>query len=151
GVIYLFGGTGVGSDTVSGDLNDLWKFDGTNWVWVSGIQFANSPPVYGTQGVSAPNNMPGARHGAVLWVDHNNRVWLFGGQGINSNGQVTTLNDMWSFDGNAWTWMSGSTTGGGSGIYRVPGQGSPTVFPGSRVWSQGWADANGRLWLFGGY
>src|SRR5260370_31459256 len=36
-----------------GDLNDLWKFDGTNWTWVSGSDLINQPGVFGTKGVAS--------------------------------------------------------------------------------------------------
>jgi len=35
--------------------------------------------VYGTQGVAAASNMPGARWRAVGWTDSNGDFWLFAG------------------------------------------------------------------------
>jgi len=49
GNLWLFGGNGV--DAIVGYLNDLWKFDGTNWTWVKGSTNGNAGGVYGTQGV----------------------------------------------------------------------------------------------------
>ena len=42
-----------------GWLNDLWKFDGTNWTWVSGSNTDNQAGVVRHEGVAAPGNVPG--------------------------------------------------------------------------------------------
>ena len=70
---------GVG---LEGELNDLWKYDGTNWAWVSGASATNQLGVYGTKGVAAPSNAPGARHNHVAWSNGAGTIWLFGGAGI---------------------------------------------------------------------
>ncbi len=51
-------------------LEDLWKFDPTNktWTWMGGSTSTNTQPVYGTQGVAAAANIPGARSGST-WLD----------------------------------------------------------------------------------
>src|SRR5690242_19648523 len=37
GNLWLFGGQGYdATGSVVGFLNDLWKFDGTNWTWMAG-------------------------------------------------------------------------------------------------------------------
>src|SRR5436190_14350806 len=43
--------------------NTLWKFDAvtTEWTWMKGTGGPNGNGVYGTQGVSNPNNTPGVR------------------------------------------------------------------------------------------
>src|SRR5713226_9674768 len=33
GHLWLFGGFGYDSMGTVGDLNDLWRFDGSNWTW----------------------------------------------------------------------------------------------------------------------
>jgi hypothetical protein len=40
---WLFGGNGFDSTGTQGDLNDLWKFNGTNWTWVSGSDLVDQP------------------------------------------------------------------------------------------------------------
>ena len=40
-------------------LNDLWKFDGSQWTWMGGSRNASQNGVYGTKGVAASTNMPG--------------------------------------------------------------------------------------------
>src|SRR5712692_9429548 len=36
GNLWVFGGNGQDATGVYGELNDLWKFDGTQWTWMSG-------------------------------------------------------------------------------------------------------------------
>jgi len=97
GYLCLFGGYGLDSLGTPGDLNDLWKFDGSNWTWVSGSNIVNQSGNYGTQGVPAASNVPGARWGAVSWIDISGRLWLFGGAGYDSNGTSDYLNDLWRY------------------------------------------------------
>ena len=66
-------------------LNDLWKFDGTNWIWISGSDTVVYG-VYGTKGVGSPSNIPGGRQGSISWIDSNNNLWLFGGFGFDAFG-----------------------------------------------------------------
>jgi N-acetylneuraminic acid mutarotase len=80
GNIWIFGG--VGLDANGGPLiylSDLWKYSGGEWTWMGGPMLAGQPAVFGTQGVPAPNNVPGPRYEAVGWVDANQNFWLFGG------------------------------------------------------------------------
>ncbi len=68
--LWLFGGFGRASGGSQGELNDLWRFDGAGWVWVSGSFQPNNQGAYGNQGVGAPENLPPARSGAAEWIDH---------------------------------------------------------------------------------
>ena len=110
GNLWLFGGAGYDSAGHLGDLNDLWKFDGTNWTWLSGSSTVNRTGVYGVLGQAAGGNIPGARVYAVSWIDVSGNKWLFGGVGYDSAGNVGDLDDLWKFDGTNWTWLSGSST-----------------------------------------
>jgi hypothetical protein len=67
-------------------FNDLWKFDGEEWVWVSGTNAANQNGVYGEKGVPDENNIPGGRFSAVSWMDYSGNMWIFGGHGYASSG-----------------------------------------------------------------
>lgn len=50
-----------------------------------------------------------------------------------------------------WTWISGSSSEIFEvGIYGTQGSPSNSNDPGARVYSTGWTDNNGNLWLFGG-
>ncbi len=150
GNLWLFGGLAVNSQNAHHGLNDLWKFDGYNWTWVSGANVVSQPGVYGTQGAASPSNVPGARSDSVSWIDRNGNLWLFGGNGIDSAGTPGDLNDLWKFDGNNWTWVSGANVVNQPGVYGTRGTASSSDVPGAREGSASLADASGNLWLFGG-
>jgi hypothetical protein len=132
------------------NLNDLWKFDGTNWTWVSGSNVVSQTGVYGTKGAPSSSNVPGARNSAISWTDSGGNLWLFGGFGNDSTGTISLLNDLWKFDGTNWTWISGSQIGNGVGTYGTLGTASASSLPASRVGAVSWVDTSGDLWLFGG-
>ena len=60
------------------------------------------------------------------------------------------FNDLWEFDGQYWTWMSGSMLSDQAGIYGSHGVPSSSNVPGSRDSAMSWIDSNNTLWLFGG-
>jgi hypothetical protein len=95
GNFWMFGGVGMAS-VGGGLLNDLWKFDGSQWTWVSGGNLINPSGWYGTQGVAAANNVPGGRSGSAIFTDSSGKLWLFGGTGLDSAGAQAQLNDLWS-------------------------------------------------------
>src|ERR1700733_11299400 len=64
-----------------GTLDDLWKFDGYNWAWISGSNYTNQHGIYGTQLIPSSSNIPGSRDGSTGWIDSNDNFWLFGGFG----------------------------------------------------------------------
>jgi hypothetical protein len=154
GNFWVFGGLGIDSVGNRGDLNDLWRYSGGEWTWMSGANtVAPEPPlpgVYGTQGVAAPGNFPGARVSAVSWTDPAGNFWLFGGAGADSTGTLGILNDLWKFSGGEWTWMSGSNLRDQIGTYGTLGTAAASNAPGARTASVTWTDAAGNLWLFGG-
>jgi N-acetylneuraminic acid mutarotase len=125
------------------------------WAWMGGNDVVSGTGRYGTQGVPATGNGPGARSGSVRWIDKNGNVWLFGG--TSSLLSAEQYEDLWEFtpSTNEWTWIGGSA-GSVSGAYvlRVYGTlGTPAAgnLPGARSGSASWIDSNGDLWLFGGY
>lgn len=155
GNLWLFGGRGIASNGSDGFFNDLWKFDGSNWIWVNGSDSVNQPAIYGTKGIPAATNTPGARAGALAWVDKNNNMWLFGGvlgRVYTDLGGLATdsLGDLWKFDGNNWTWVSGPSTANNAGDYGTKGVPKATNMPRARAGAVSWIDRSDRLWLFGG-
>jgi len=147
GNLWLFGGFGLDSSTY-GDLNDLWKFDVVSgqWTWVSGSNTRNATGVYGTQGIAAAVNVPGAREGSISWRDATTgSLWLYGGIAA---GGTTILHDLWKWDGANWTWVSGGSSA--PGVYGTIGMGAATNLVGARWSSIPWKDTAGNLWLFGG-
>ena len=151
---WLFGGWGADSAGNGGDLNDLWKYDPETlmWTWMSGDSVRDQIGVYGTKGTADPSNVPGAREMATIWLDSNDKLWLFGGSGLDAAGDQGWLNDLWKYDPTTleWTWMSGSNTVFQAGVYGTKGTADPSNVPGARDRAVSCTDSSGRLWLFGG-
>lgn len=151
GNFWMFGGLG------SSVYNTMWRFDpGTNeWTWIHGPSSSDGMPEYGTLGIPSPDNIPGARaYGCLYWIDSNNDLWLYGGYGLDNNGNYGVLADLWKYSiaDNEWTWMAGSKNIGVSPVYGTIQQPAPANTPGSR-WetTASWIDADDNLWLFGGW
>lgn len=140
GTLWLFGGNQSGAV-----FSDLWQyFPATgHWVWRKGSSLSSATGVYGTLGVEASTNLPGARSGGATWTDATGKLWLFGG---------TSLNDLWRYDPatNNWTWMHGSSSIFALGTYGTQGVPAAANTPGNRQHSVAWTGADGNLWLFGG-
>jgi N-acetylneuraminic acid mutarotase len=154
GKLWMFGGHGYDATSGPNLLNDLWKYDpATNtWTWVSGDNSISQFGVYGTLGVSASTNKPGAREGAAVWKDNTGLIWLFGGSGLAASAGSGRLNDLWKYDpiANQWTWVSGDNSIGHGGVYGTLGTPSLSNKPGGRLFPSSWIDSGGNLWLFGG-
>jgi hypothetical protein len=110
------GGNGsiLSSQNVAGIQVPCAQANASSGSWV--LQAASKgAAVYGTQGVPAPDNIPGLRSYAVTWVDASGNFWLFGGFGYGTalvSGAQGNLNDLWKYDPGSrqWTWMSGVST-----------------------------------------
>ena len=159
GHLWMFGGVGFDANENEYVLNDLWEFNpSTNeWAWMGGSSTGGQPGVYGTLGVAAPGNIPGSRFAAVSWADSSGHLWLLGGAGLDANGTIGDLNDLWQFtpSTNEWAWMGGSSTvpgpsAGQPGVYGTLGVPAPGNIPGGRIYAVSWTDSNAHFWLFGG-
>jgi N-acetylneuraminic acid mutarotase len=157
GNLWLFGGfAGYGSGVIYGDfLNDLWKYSPSSgqWTWVSGSNTVGAQGVYGTKGIAAPTNVPGARSNEISWTDADGNLWLFGGAGTDSSNNFVAFNDLWKYSpaSGEWTWVGGSNTFGAAGVYGTQGVAAATNMPGAReINNVVWKDAAGNIWLFGG-
>ena len=162
GNLWLFGGYGYGASPAGvGTLNDLWEFtpaqqvDGQPfnpglWTWMGGSNSTGQPGTYGTQGSPAPSNIPGARYGAVSWIDSAGNFWLFGGNGVALIGNSGNLNDLWRYSAGEWTWMSGTDLSNQKGTYGTLGESSAANIPGGRFGAISWIDGSGNFWLFSG-
>jgi N-acetylneuraminic acid mutarotase len=122
------------------------------WIWTSGSSALNTPATYGTRGVAATGNSPGARSGATAWTDSQGNLWLFGGTAP-SGSQTMQLSDLWEFmpASGLWTWQGGVSVANVSGNYGSVGQAAASNLPGARSGAASWTDAAGNLWLFGGF
>jgi len=129
--------------------------------WMGGSNKASEPGVYGTLGVPATGNIPGARAFGATWADSSGNSWLFGGSGEDASGASNYLNDIWEFapTANEWAWMGGSSlitcpTGqtsncGEDPTFGVLGVPAPEDNPGGRVTDGFWTDKSHNFWLFG--
>ncbi len=153
GDLWLFGGGGAG-----GDFNDLWEFNpsANTWTWMNGNNTPTTTAngVYGSLGVAAAGNVPGARSGAATWIDSAGDLWLFGGNEEVSTGS-SYLNDLWEFNTTTheWTWVAGSNSGssyGAGAVYGTMATASTVTTPGAQNDSAHWTDNNHNLWLFDG-
>jgi hypothetical protein len=145
GNFWLYGGSGHDAFGNYAALGDLWKYiPSTNsWAWMNGDSMCSKAPVYGTQGVSAAGNKPGARWRSTSWIDASNNLWLFGG---------VNMCDVWKYSiaNNEWTWVTGSQLTNQVPVYGTQNVSSPFVTPGPRYSPSYCADPLGNLWLFGG-
>lgn len=150
GGVWIFGGLGYDeSSPTIGELNDLWKYSAGQWTWMGGPKVMNQVGLYGTQGVPAASNLPGARFGAFGWVDASGNFWIFGGVGFDSTSSVV-LNDQWKYSSGEWTWVAGSNTGSQNGVYGTQGVAAANNIPGARQYGVAWTDSSGNAWIFGG-
>jgi N-acetylneuraminic acid mutarotase len=154
GNFWVFGGEGLNSVDVPGDLDDLWMYSlaSGQWTWVAGFNAIDLSGVYGTEGVAAAGNVPGGRAAGVSWTDHAGNLWLFGGGGYSGTvGNVGYLNDLWKFTPSTgqWTWVSGDNVADAVGVYSSIGAATGSL-PGARDYAAAWTDASGNLWMFGG-
>jgi N-acetylneuraminic acid mutarotase len=158
GNLWLLGGEGVDSRSYPsgfGLQNDLWKFNPSisQWTFIAGDSISYNVGVYGTQGVGAAANKPGARRNGVSWTS-GGMFWMAGGYGLDQNGTPIYLNDVWRYDpaSNIWTWIRGTATVTGFsyvGSYGTQGTFALSNKPGGREGAVSWT--NGRyLWMFGG-
>mgnify|MGYP000206281341 CR=1 FL=1 len=137
-------------------LNDLWKWDGTSWSLVSGSSTVNSHSDY-----SSGSPYPGGRYYSAV-SQNENKVYLYGGTGVNSSSNLTSLDELWQCDLSSgspvWSFLSGTTQiasfSDPDPVYEVNGEVKPTLNaaglnPGGIERGFSWADETG-VYVFGG-
>ena len=97
GNLWLYGG--LGSEArLNPIFGDLWKFDGSEWTWVEGLNLPDSNSVFGMQGVPAADNNPGSAGDPIFWTDASGNFWLLRGIGhINTDPNYAIFNTLWEF------------------------------------------------------
>lgn len=80
--MYVFGGYGFGESGV-GILNDLWRFDGERWAWISGPKNPNT----------IVSSFPNPRKSSTSWSSSSS-LFLYGGVG--SGGDA--IDDFWEIE-----------------------------------------------------
>jgi hypothetical protein len=152
---WLFGGKGY-TYNYGGYFNDLWKYNiSTNvWTWMSGDSITREVGGnYGSYGVEATTNRPGARKSPMGWSDGLGNLWLFGRTGFANNFNAAGgLNDLWKYNTstNAWTWVKGDSIINRKSVFGTKGVSAEGNNPGGRSSSATWTDNSGKYWLFGG-
>jgi hypothetical protein len=76
----------------TGRLNDLWKYDGNYWTWMSGANVRSQNGSYGQLGIPDESNMPASRGMALGWTDLNGNFWLFGGVASSKTKDYANMN-----------------------------------------------------------
>jgi N-acetylneuraminic acid mutarotase len=147
--LYFYGGNGpaLGGNAC---LNDLWQYNTqtNNWTWLNGSQSVNQYAIFGTLGVEAPLNNPGAKYDHNTWV-YDNKLYLFGGYGANEN-SFSLFTQIWVYNPitNYWKWVKG-IKGFQAANYGTLGVANATNNPGGRRGAISWAVDN-KMYLFGG-
>jgi N-acetylneuraminic acid mutarotase len=145
--LYLMGGSGG-----LPSYNDLWEYDPitNNWTWIKGSNVQGNAGNYGTIGVEASTNVPGARYSSASWVA-NGKFYLFGGFGTVTGSMFAHLNDLWSYNPatNNWTYIKGSMALSTNGTYGSIGVANTNNTPGARSAGNVWV-YNNKLYLMGG-
>jgi N-acetylneuraminic acid mutarotase len=154
GKLWLISGFGVDAAGNFGLLNDVWRLNPKNgqWVWVDGSENVDQPGAFGKIGNGSKAFLPGARAEAVAWVNSADEILLFGGIGLDDNGSVGLLNDLWKFDPTnlTWTWVRGSQIADGPAVYGSKGVPARSNTPGPRLGAIAVMNRMGDLTLFGG-
>ena len=109
---------------------------------MGGSDTVNQGGSYGTLGVAAPGNWPGARSDSAYFVQ-NGTVWVYGGTGTPGSSGTIELDDVWSYNETSgqWTWAALSDS---------PNSTDDGQTPGSRYGSVFWLTPTGQAYLFGG-
>jgi uncharacterized repeat protein (TIGR01451 family) len=142
--LWLFGGN---------IKSDLWRYNKQTKMWAKmhGPNITNVYGTYGSQGMPAPQNVPGSREDAVTWVDDAGNLWLFGGEGYGATTGMNKLNDLWKYDisTNQWIWMKGSNEVNGAEVSNGIGfSDAANTPPSSNYKNNGWKDNDNNLWLY---
>ncbi|MEQ9403307.1 MAG: kelch repeat-containing protein [Cyclobacteriaceae bacterium] len=135
--------------TVTLDAGEWPNFD--KWELISGSETPDDPGYYGIQNVSDPANVPPARFAMNGTTDPDGNVWIFGG--AIDDTETNYFNDLWKYDPitSEWVWVSGSSELNAQSVYGTMGVSDPANVPGPRSNHNIWSDAEGNIWIFGGY
>ncbi len=115
------------------------------WTWIHGTAGV-APGSWGTQGVPAATNEPPSMYKTdPCAMDSSGTFWFYGGE--------QQHNALWKYNPvtNQWTWVKGSSTPGQAPVFGtkgVPAAGNNPPYLG--LGGIMWADAAGKIWLFGG-
>jgi hypothetical protein len=161
GNFWLFGGVSTAAafsypagTSANSYLNDLWEYSPTTgyWTWISGSSSTNQDGTYGTMGVMAKGNAPGARFLGAFQIDINGNFWVYGGYGLNNSpGGFSPMNDLWTYNPvvDAWAWVNGPQAGT-TPTYGQKGVAALGNEPPGMQGFASWLDREDNLWIMGG-
>ena len=151
GVLYMFGGFSYEHYSTY-IYNDFWAFDTLTKIWtkISGNTETAKSGNYGTKGLPALTNYPGARSKSITWVA-GGKLYLFGGNIIDASSVGGVSNDLWEYNPvtGLWVWLKGSQFCFQTGIYGTLGVANSANTPGARHSSSGCVLGN-KFYLIGG-
>jgi len=139
GNLWLFGTGFTSGSSGSSTCNDLWTYSRINntWMWVSGTNQQNNTGIFGTQGVSSPNNIPPSTIMGGNPFYYKTAFYLFGGGSIWNNKAYNTL---WKYEPDKPT--AGFTVGAFTGCVPINANFTSTSTPGCN-------EIKNYLWNFG--
>ncbi|XP_055957311.1 uncharacterized protein LOC126822177 [Patella vulgata] len=159
-VLYMFGGNIVLNSkqihSTVGYMSDLWMFNETEQTWqlLSGSAKPQTPGQYGRLYGVEYGNKPGSRQGASPFLDSSNNLWLFGGDGLDTEvyGKSELLSDFWRFNTKhvQWSWMGGSKVGEAEVKFSSKGEISSEALIGGRCDATVWLYSGNKFYIFGG-
>ncbi|KAL8622954.1 hypothetical protein ACOMHN_027075 [Nucella lapillus] len=163
--LFLFGGNVLSKyprdhHIATGYTSDMWQYTvGTDsWKFVTGNTQPGRPAQYGYKHEISSSNVPGCRRGGATWTAANNVLWLFGGEGADSDlpsgvRAAKLLSDLWRFipKSGQWVWMKGSQRGDALAVFKDKGRIAHKALAGGRVDAASWKTSDSQLlFLFGG-
>lgn len=122
------------------------------WNWVSGDSTYYENGIYCNYWDNQCLAKPSSRSAAATWTDEDGNLWLFGGFGLDVNGEIGYLGDMWKYEvsSNRWHIISWNTSKNQGSNYGIKGVSSYLNIPSGRYNSLTWKDQKGNFWLYGG-
>lgn len=159
GQLFMYGGFGLGYNSsgtkITGALEDLWMYNGSQWVSLMDSVSVAQSGVYGAQGQEGSSFTPGSRANATMWYQ-DGYLYLFGGASAVDNGWMgPTLrptqnkNDLWRYNISTgqWSWISGS-----SGINaQATSSASVYTYPESKSGAAYVKGSDGNHYFYGGW
>jgi hypothetical protein len=92
-VVVMYGGAKMTADRQTEHLEDMWQWDGDRWTEIK---------------LTGPT--PGKRYSPAMAFDPSrNRIVLHGGIEVKGRNERTVFDDVWEWDGSAWTQIRAAT------------------------------------------
>ena len=163
--LFMFGGNVLSKyphdkHIAMGYTSDMWQYTVStdSWHYVTGSTQPGQPGTYVRIHEMSASSQPGCRRGGATWTDRNNLLWLFGGEGADSEApsnirSAKLLSDQWRFQPKTgeWEWMGGSLQGDAPASFKGKGRLTHTALAGGRLDAAAWKRSDSEaFFLFGG-